>query len=236
MRAERYAEHERGEIRKRAERDLFALGRDQIFPTARKDDGTGIKENRGHEKADGKLEIRRRNNGRVAPKTMRGLCEPVVQSGKGLIDKHVAGSKQGHEETEAAKKYFAGEDAGEEKNLGLGKPDDRSVHAGIFEGNGGDQQDDADGGKNDEGDAAFARGGKLAERKFGRAKDKQSVESEFRTHGLVFEEEEEKRGVEDCRDGGDVLLRNGLDAAGDVRPAVDGPIESEQHGARNKFG
>ena len=69
-----------------------------------------------------------------------------VESWDGLVDEHVKGSEQGDEQSEAAEQDFAREDTGEDKHLRFGQPDDGGVHAGIFEGDGGDEQDDADGG------------------------------------------------------------------------------------------
>jgi len=79
--------------------------------------------------------------------------------------------------------------------LRFSEPNDGGVHAGVLEGDGGDEKDYADGGQDDEGDAAAARGGKLAEGEFDGAEEEQCVKGKFGADRLIFEEAEEQRGV-----------------------------------------
>src|SRR5258706_323858 len=102
------------------------------------------------------------------------------------------GRRREGDETEAGEKNFAGEDAGEDERLRFGETDDGCIHAGIFEGDGGDEKDDTHEGKDDEGDAAAARGGKLAEGEFDGAEKEQSVKGKFGAGRVIFEEAKER--------------------------------------------
>ncbi len=142
------------------------------------------------------MEFGRGDGWRVAiENVVRRQREAIVESGQGLVDEHVGGGEQRDQKTEAAEENFVGEDAGEDEHLRFRKPDDGGVHAGIFEGDSGDEKDDAHGGKDDEGDAAAARSGKLAEGEFDGAEKEQRVEGEFGADGLIFEKTEKERGI-----------------------------------------
>src|SRR5579883_2797868 len=228
--------HERREIGERAEGDFLGIGNAEIFPAARNHEGVGVKEKCGDEKADSELKFGCRDRKQKAVEDIvRRQGKAIVERGQGLVEEHVHGSEERNEETEDSKKDFAGEDAGKQEHLGFGEPDDGGVHAGIFEGDGGDEKDDADGGENGEGDAAFARGGKLAECEFNGAEKEKCAEGEFGADGLVFEKAEQQGRVEKRGEGGDAFPRGGLDAAVDVGPAIDAPIETEEDGAGEKL-
>jgi len=95
---------------------------------------------------------------------MAGSERRIVESGKGLVDEHVA-EVTARRGDRRAEENFAGEDAGEDEHLRFSEQM-TAVSMPEYLRDGGDEKDYADGGQDDEGDCGGGACGKLDEGEF----------------------------------------------------------------------
>src|SRR5262249_2116601 len=154
---------------------------DEIFPTARDNQRIDIEKQASHQEAERKLLLGGGDSGFISlGENRRNVRQMMVIDRQGLVDEHFAGGGQGNQHAQPSEKHSEIDDTGEEKHLRFGEPDDGRVHAGIFEWDGRNQKDDADGGKDDEGGTAPVSGRQLPEYEFDGAENQQAVEGPFR--------------------------------------------------------
>lgn len=210
--------HQAREIREPAEAGLFESSFDQAFPSPR-DPMCVYVEQQSRESESHRERV-------------LGSLEQVVDAEASfenrlrILQEHVARGEQRGQQAEPAKERLAREHASEKQCLRLRQPDDRHVHAGIFERNRSDEKNGADRREDHDCGSPPTRHRQLAERQFHRAEREQHVKSQFRPHRLILEKNQQRARVQQRRQSRDVFLRVPLDAPRKVRPSVNRPIEA----------